>query len=368
MVQLYIFDKNLVFKGILEDFFSLMWIRRYSKHGEFEIHCNFDTGMINLLQKDDIVWKSDDREAGYISYRQLTQDSEGKEVLVLRGRFLTHYADRRIVWGRKSITNKVELIMRELLNENLINPVNIDRKIDKFVLGELNNFEENISYQASYKNVLEEIEDLALTNNYGIRSVLDLGNKETVFETYKGLDRTVGNGVNAPAMFSKEFDNILEQEYMDSIGDYRNIALVAGEGEGIDRKVEVIGQAIGLERQELYVDARDLQSTNFEGEVEVTISEVEYRDMLKNRGYKKLSETKKIEVFNSRVDLDSNLEYKKDFDLGDIVTFTSKEWGITIDTRVAEIEEVYEEEGKSVFIVFGDEMPDIIDKIKREVR
>ena len=155
---------------------------------------------------------------------------------------------------------------------------------------------------------------------------------------------------------------------MDDINDYRNIALVAGEGEGHLRKREIVGQASGLGRRELYVDARDLQSTDTDGEEEIIIPDSEYREMLRDRGLSDLAETEKIEVFNSRVDVGSNLEYKKDFDLGDIVTATEKRWGITVDTRIEEIEEVYEEDGMSIYTVFGDEVPDIIDKIKREVR
>lgn len=364
-MELYIFDSSLNMKGILEDYFSLRWVRRYSKAGEFELHCSFKSGMLEFLQQDDIIWKSDDLEAGYIVSRELKQDIEGKESLVIKGRFLTSLLGRRIIWGRENISSTAELVVRELIDKNVIAPTIADRKIDLLEMGEVNGFTEDIIYQSSYKNVLEEVERLVEENSYGIRTIVDLERKKLVFDMYKGKDRSADNGVNPPAIFSQEFDNVLEQEYLDSIGGYRSIALVAGEGEREDRKLETIGQGVGLGRYELYVDARDLQSTK---DNDITIPESEYRQMLRDRGISKLSESERIEVFNSKVDLNSNLEYKKDFGLGDIVTCTSKRWGVTTDTRITEIEEVYEETGKKINVVLGSNLPTLVEKIKREVR
>ena len=118
----------------------------------------------------------------------------------------------------------------------------------------------------------------------------------------------------------------------------------------------------------MFVDARDLQSTKTVNEEDVPIPISEYREMLEDRGRSKLSEHKEIQTFDSKVNLNSNLEYGSDFNLGDIVTCTSKKWGITIDTRITEIEEVYESTGRQINIVFGNNIPTLIDVIKREVR
>lgn len=152
----------------------------------------------------------------------------------------------------------------------------------------------------------------------------------------------------------------MEQEYTDSSNNYRNVALVAGEGEGVDRKKVTIGEGVGLDRYELYVDARDLQKEE--------MTEAEYRNKLIDRGNSKLSEHKDIQTFDSKINLNSNLKYKVDFDLGDKVTCVSKKWGVTIDTRITEIEEVYEESGKQVNVTFGDSLPTLIDKLKEVIK
>ena len=194
----------------------------------------------------------------------------------------------------------------------------------------------------------------------GIRTLIDLQNKEMLFDVYQGLDRTAGQSENAPAIFSKEFENILHQEYTDSLNNYRTIALVAGEGEGSGRKLVTVGGGTGFDRYELFIDARDLQQEDMTNE--------EYEAVLTDRGQSKLAEMKEIQTFESKININSNLKYKEDFNLGDIVTCTSKKWGITIDTRITEVEEIYEETGFDVNITFGNSIPTLIDKIKQVVR
>jgi len=359
-MELYIFDRDLNFQGILESYFSLRWVRGYSKSGKFELHCSLTPETLSLLKRGNVIWKKGHQEAGYIEYRNLKQNTEGKEVLVIKGRFLTGYLDRRIIWGRENFNISSELAIRELIDKNCINPTNVDRKIDLLVLGEFKNYVQSINKQVSYKNLLEETESIANISDLGIRTLIDIQNKQMLFDIYEGLDRTAGQSINAPAIFSKEFENVLEQEYIESLKNYRNVGLVAGEGEGVIRELVTVGQGTGLDRFEMFVDARDLQKEEMATE--------EYQAKLEDRGRSRLAETKEIQTFDSKINLNSNLVYKEDFNLGDIVTCTSKKWGITIDTRITEIEEVYEETGKRINVIFGNNIPTLVEKIKQVVR
>lgn len=359
-MELYIFDRELDFKGILEGYTSLIWRRRYSKHGDFELHCALTFENLELLKKGNVIWKNDDEEAGYIQYRNLAMDQEGKEILVVSGKFLTGYLNRRIIWGIENLNTTSELAIRELIDKNVVNPLDADRKIALAMLGEVKAYAQTTNMQTSYVNLLDKVEDIANTSELGIRTLLDLENKKIVFDIYEGFDRTESNGVNAPATFSREFENVLKQEYTDSNNNFRNLALVASEGEGTARVLETVGSGTDLDRFELFVDARDLQKEE--------MTDLEYKAKLTERGNEKLAECKDIQTFDSKINLNSNLEYKVDFDLGDKVTCVSKAWGMTIDTRITEIEEVYESSGKQVNVVFGDSMPTLIDKLKEVIK
>ncbi|WP_434305894.1 siphovirus ReqiPepy6 Gp37-like family protein [Clostridium botulinum] len=385
-MELYIFNRDLELKGILDTFTSLRWIRRYSKTGEFELHCALDSNTLGLLKRDNVVYKKDDVEAGYIETRQLKIGEDGQEYLEVKGKFLTNYLDRRISWDRVNFSGKTEELMRKLVNDNAINPVNINRKIPNLILGNLKGFTEDIKYPNSFGNILEQLENISNTNNLGYRNILDMKNRLIKFDVYKGVDRTLNNGTIAPCIFSRDFENILEQEYTDSLNNYRNTTLIAGAGEGKDRKITSIENGKGIDRYELYVDARDIQDTetvtvtvtdydeegnvtgSHEEDQEVEIPWERYRPLLIQRGKEKLEECQEVQTFDSKINILGNNKYKKDYDLGDIVTVVDKNWGIRIDTRITEIEEVYEEKGLEVNVVFGNNIPTIIDKIKQVVR
>ncbi len=358
-MQLYIFNSDIEFQGILEGYFSLIWTRRYSKAGKFELHCGLTPDSISLLKRGNIVAKNNG-EAGYIKHRHLEQDKESKETITVKGDFLAGYLGRRIVWGTENLYMTAEMTIRELIDKHAINPTDSDRAIPLLELGEAKGIPGTIRTQTSYRNLLDCISQIATGNGLGFKTSLDINNQKIVFDIYEGKDRTAGQSDNPPAIFSREFENILEQEFIDSLDNYRNIALVAGEGEGEERELVTVGEGEGLGRFEEFVDARDLQQEE--------MSDPEYQEVLETRGQDKIAEKQELQTFESKINPDSNLIYKTDFDLGDKVTCTSRKWGITIDTRITEIEEIYEQSGFELNITFGNNIPTLIDRIKQEVR
>ena len=141
-----------------------------------------------------------------------------------------------------------------------------------------------------------------------------------------------------------------------------------------------VGEHEGLNRYELYTDARDLSDkeqktrivtnedgSEYEENYEVDIPIETYNKILEQRGKEKLRECTEVETFESKISLLSNLEYGKDFRLGDTVTVINKKWNLVLDTKITEIEEVWEST-KSLSITFGNNIPTLLDKIKMKVR
>lgn len=364
MMELYIFDQNLVFIGLLDTFTSLQWNRRYSTCGGFELHCAQDAAAVALLQKGRVIWKKGDPEAGHIEFCQLGSDAEGKEVIVIKGGFLSGYLGRRIIWGREILRATAEAAMRTLVVNHAIAPSDPTRAIPDIILGDLQGFAPMVSYQTSYSNLQDEIENLCNLSSLGYRITFDLMNRQLRFDVYSGLDRTSGQSVNPRAIFSQDFENVLAQEYTDCLSNYRNTALVGGMGEGTDRRLVTIGTAAGLDRFEVWDDAKDL--TNVINEV--TLTDTEYLATLVDHGNTKLTELQEVQTFDSTINLQSNLKYKTDFDLGDIVTVVSKKWGLILDTRITEISEIYEESGVRVEVTFGNSIPTLTSMIRKKLK
>lgn len=329
------------------------------------MQCSLTLEALILLKRENIIYIKGDVEAAYIEYINLKQDSEGKEIIIVKGKFLTGYLNRRIIWGTEIINNTSENAMRQLVEHNCINPTDINRKINNLILGSLKNYSATVNYQVSYKDLGDEIENISKLSDLGYKVNFDIGNRKLIFDIYQGLDRSINQNVNPRAIFSKEFENVLEQEFTDSLNNYRNIALVGGIGEGTNRKLAVVGNAAGLDRFEIFADQKNLSNVDEENN---PISDADYMNLLIEKGNEVLAGAKEIITFDSTINNNSNLEYKKDFDLGDIVTCVSKKWNLVINTRITEIEEVYEEKGQRINITFGNNVPTLKDKLKQKLR
>ena len=320
-----------------------------------------------MLKEGYILWKKDDQEAGVISYRELKQDTKGNEILIVKGNFITSYLGKRIIWGTENLNTTAGLAMRNLVNKNCINPVDEKRKIPLLSLPDIENFPQVLNKQISYSNLLDELENISLSSGLGFRILVDMYKKSLTFDIYEGRNLTANQKINPPAIFANEFENVFEQEYMEISNNFKNVALIAGEGGGANRQLITVGDDNGLNRYELFVDARDLQSTINEDGEEVTIPANEYKELLINRGKLKLLEHEKIETFESKINVLGNLRYREDFDLGDIVTVTNKRWSVTKDSRITEVEEVYETNKTSINVTFGNSIPTLIEKIRQVI-
>lgn len=363
-MELFIFNKELELIHIIDVFNSLCWRRKYYEVGEFELEIELTDDILKYLKIGNIIYKKDDLEAGYINTIRIDLDNEGKEVIKVSGKFLTNYIGGRIVWDTVTFNGAIENYIRNLVDKNCINTT-INRKIPKLELGILKNLNDNINCQTSYKNIIEELTEVLTTYEIGYRIELDYRNKKLLFQLYKGIDRSINQQNISPCVFSREFENVLSQSYFNSNENLKTTALIAGEGEGKDRVLtEINNNVSGLDRLEIFVDARDLKKESNDN----TLTEEEYLKILQQRGKEKLYQNLSTNTFEGTINLLSNNSYKRDFELGDIVTILDRKWNITINTRITEIEEVYENGGKSINVIFGNKIPTILDKIKSKVR
>lgn len=373
-MELYVLNKEFEVLGIIDNYECLVWERNYYKTGTFsmEIIPNFE--QFNLLKKGNILLKNDNtKEAMYIDHRELKENDEGVEALLISGYSLAKWLDRRITLYKELEKGNAETVIRNYINRHCINPSDSNRKINNLAQSNNKELGNSIDYSSHYKNLLEEVENIATTSELGYKIDLDLHNKKYTFDVYKGLDRTVNQGINSKAIFSTEFENITNQNYISSDADFKNMVLVAGAGEDANRKTLSIGEdKAGLERYELFVDARDIsdKESKQQGDetIEVEIPIEQYNKLLETRGLEKLSEHTKIETFDCTLNNVNSLKYKVDFDLGDKVSIINKKWGLTLHERITQIVETYDIEGLKIEANIGNNIPTLIDKIKRKMR
>lgn len=346
-MEIYIYDANRDLIGIVESFSYLRWTRRYFACGSFELKAVATPENIELLVLGNYLWKSDDEEAGIIEYVNMSMDKG--EFISVSGRFATSLLSRRIIWNTEILNGSLSDCVGQLLNNHLISPGNTDREID-FISYTNDALIDPVSTQISYKNLMDAVTGLCETAGTGIKTVFSPNDKDFNVRLYKGIE--------SQAVFSKEYENLTEQTYIQSVVDYANVALVGGEGEGPARVFAVTGTGAGVNRRETFVDAKDLQSEDFGDD---------YTEALLFRGQAKLSELAMIKSFDAAVNPHGNLTYKIDFDIGSAVKVISKKWGVMLVARITEIEESYDADGQSLNIIFGKGELSLLQKLKGEM-
>lgn len=256
MIDIYVLDKNLIPVGIIDAYRSLIWANRYNTVGDCELYLTASEDNISLLEAGNYLIRLDDEMVCKINRVEVDTSAEDGNYLIVNGIDSKSFLDQRIVWSTQTCDGFVETFIRSLVNLTLINANLGARQLYKpngtklLQLGTAAGFTEVTSEQITYKNVGEKVREYCKTYNWGYRVVLD--NEQLWFQLYKGTDRS--NEV----YFSDQYENLSSTKYIDDKTNMGNVALVAGEGEGANRSRNVYGYAEGIDRFELYIDAKDI--------------------------------------------------------------------------------------------------------------
>lgn len=342
-MEIRIYDANLYRQGQIENQTSLIWTRKYYEPGNFELHAPITDENLRLLQPGNIVGKKGSEEAGIIEDLE-KEESDIKNEVTAKGRFLSAYMDRRLVKQTVNFEGRIEVAMRQLLSGVVAIPL--------VELGTLHGFTETVRFQATMKNLQSLETKLSKSGAIGYRFTPDFIEKKIVFDTYQGKDRTFRQNVNNRVIFSEDYNNLNNALYKYNDQGLRTYAVVGGEGEGSSRVYVTLGSGEGLGLRELFVDAKDIQS---EG-----LTSAEYRDALLQRGREALNEAIVSESLECETEAAINFTYKEDYDLGDIVTIRKKKWGLYMNQRITELQEVYQYGSLTVVPTFGDPLPETV--------
>ena len=345
---------NYTLDDPIEIFQSLSVTENFTTHNEFSLTLPASNHIKTLVP--DAILKIDG--VLYFVDTAIVED-DSPEKLTVSGLSLMGWLQKKIIRKNWIQTGKPEKIAYDILNQMIIT-TDSKFKIPLFSLGSLPSITANsIQYQNSYGAILEEIETLCDTYNFGFREVaLSDYYPTTRIDFYGGQD------VSDQVVFKKSFQNLLTESYQNIIEDEATVAYVFGEGEGSYRKFVIVNDNLtGADRKEIYVDARDLKQES----EETIMTDAQYIEALRNRGLAKLAEQQRILLVNGQININDELyEYKKDYDLGDLVTIVSEKFGLSKKAQLTSVTRTWDEHGYHIDPIFGKEAPTIIEKLKRK--
>ena len=350
--MLYLLDTNLNFVAPLENFKSKIWTTRYYVSGDFELYIPATADLINLIKDDYYITRDDDFTQGMIIKNiQITTDIDEGNFIIVTGKSLKSILNRRIIWTKTTVNGTVEYCVRKLISDNIINPTIPERKINNFILGAELGITDKMRAQYTGKNLGEVVSEICMNHKLGYDILLDLEEKQFVFVLFKGSNRSFNQNENSYVIFSNEFENLLSTTYTHSAENFKNVALVAGEGEGVNRKTCVVGSGSGLNRYEIYVDSRDTSSESESG----TLTDDEYCEILSEKGSESLSEYVTVDYVEGDVETNHQWEFNKDYFLGDIVEVVN-EYGQHMQPQITEVIESEDDTGINVVVTFATEI------------
>lgn len=357
-MDLIVLNTNLDAVSIVDVYESFIWTDRYYEYGDFELFTSMTDDILSYIRQDYYIQNRDSEHCMIIEKIRISADAEDGNHITVTGRSLESVLDRRIIWGQKTISGNLQNGVKTLLNECIISPADSSRRISNFI------FEASddpaitgltIDAQYTGDNLYDVINKICSERSIGFKVTLN-DNKQFVFKLYAGADRSYDQTENPYVVFSPNFENIINSNYVESKSALKTVTLIGGEGEGAARKYTTVGGGIGLNRRELFTDARDISSDVGDG---VTLSNAAYVAQMQQRGREKLAENTDVTSFEGQVETTIMFKYGEDFFNGDVIQIAN-EYGHETKARIVEIVMSENEEGTSVYPTFktmgGDEL------------
>lgn len=289
--------------GLLTSWISLVWRENYREKGSFQLEVPFSQEVFELLARDRYLWLGG-RSAMMIV--KTAQVKDGK--IVVNGfcllRLLKDRVSMKVVGEKKNAEEEMRALFEEMAPFPLLS------------LGDAAGFEELTTAVRSDMTIEEYAKKIAEDIDCGMRIRKD--GRRLLFELYRPGE--------AQAKYSTRWGNVGEARYTHSTEEYANVAIVAGEGEGDDRVTVTAGdtQAVGLERREMYVDARGQGRKSGE-----TLTQ--YKTRLVTIGEERLKEAASLRKVSFSVNDDS-------VELGQIIHVRIPEYSVSAKARIEAIQ------------------------------
>lgn len=342
---------NTAFESIalLDSYESLIWTDRYNEYGDFEIYFPMDKKLLDYLKPDNYLWLDESEHTMIIEDIRINSDVEDGDHLIVTGRSIESILDRRVIYWQRITTGNLQEQIESIIYENIINPSDADRKIDNFTFKSSTDSKVTslkIDTQFTGDDLYSVVKSVCKENNIGFKVVLTSNNKFE-FSLYAGADRSYDQDTNPYVVFSPNYENIINSNFYSSKSNFKNVSLIGGEGEGSNRRMAKVGSGTGLERREIFTDARDISSTTENGEM----NENNYIIQLEKRGSQDLSEHTETTAFEGEVEATKLFKYGEDFFIGDIIQIADG-YGNEAAAYISELVISNNDEGLSIYPTF----------------
>lgn len=330
---------------LVDNLISLSWTSSFQEPGYSQFVCSVTPAELQYFKIQNLVIRGDLDQVHYITRVEISRDINGLLYVTCDCMDILNMMNQRIILNQIQHTGVLNAYLNKIIKQNVTEPTDANRKIPLFstTLSVSSGITSTISVQTRWDQVLDKLVDIMKQYNIGIRAGL-LSNNTAIAKifVYRVKDQTIGNTASNPvAIFSDDLGNLNSWSYSQDISNYKNIAVVAGEGEGTARLYSTAGAAFNEARYEMYVDARDLSYADTPSP-----QDENYRILLESRGFEDLAEYKVM--YDAVTEANAQVyQARVDYDIGSLVSVRTE--AFSAKALVTQITEIYDSTGYSIF-------------------
>lgn len=313
-------------------YFNLQWNRKYYEAGSFQLQIAAEV----YEPSWHYICTHDRPEVGVVQKIQYDNDG-GEKLILLSGFFAEKILDEVVCAPRfTKDLSRTENVCKAMFDTYKVqSKKGIEWQSNAAPLGD--------------RTQSDFLGDSLGSKMYSILETRELSYRVTVDDLFtkltcsvwQGLNRAQSQDDNPWQVFSTTWGNIEDETVSIDSSDYANVCIISAEDEALQMEVDLSN---GGERFETFLD-----KTNESKDDDQT--EAEFREGLRQEGLEKLADLlteTEIDITNFGAE-----GYLTDYDLGDLVTVELEDIGVTLETRIVEIPEVFKPSGHTVELGFG---------------
>lgn len=344
--------------GVIDQYTGLSITHRNIKPGSIEFECPLND-VTRLLCDDALVWPQGDETAYWITTCVKQTESNGDEVLSVKGSCLKWILGMRVLSLPQVFTGKSGAILRQMLG--MLTGKRAFPRFSWQVPATLGN---DMILSASAESYLTTFQAIAEASSLTLKVLWNSVDRTMVFTAAAGVDRSVSNTAGRPpVLFDETLETIQGIRHTQSVADSKNVMYISD----ADDVVLEAGAAdsAGFRRcEDCTSDSGGKTVTNEDGTT-TEMTDEQYRQKKLAEAQKELAKEQPVNSATGDLPAGERLmTYGVDFTLGDVVTVRKTRWNVSADVRITE-EELNEKNGEIArTLTLGSKLPTIADRIK----
>lgn len=335
LMELYAMNASMETLGTISSF-NIQWNRRYYESGDFAIQVrakdwNKDTAYVYVSTRPEI---------GMVEKVESDRQVKGA-FLNISGFFLEGMFNWKVIMAKYVVDGNVPDGCRALMSTYLNLLGNLTVSISPGIIGS-----DDSCIAEGGERLGDSTYSLLKLQELSQRLVCNCETRTLTYEIWQGLDRTQDQNVYSYACFSQDNGSIDSLALTTDKSDYYNCAHIVY---GNDVHTEVMNYVdVNDPRRWLYI-VSDLVEEDYP-------TAEKFAAAVRAAALIELQKHLNIVNIDAKV-LQNNLYYRVDYDLGDKCYVRDSDTGLSYETRIIEVNEVWKQNGHTISLQFGDKVP-----------